>query len=527
MWFGHTTACGVWFVRNDGFSFSLFFTPLYLSFVIIMSQDGPVSIVVDDPQSTGFGPTKYTTYRLRTVGHGSATVRHRFSGFVNLRSELLLALPGVVVPPLPEKQIMSKFSAEFIEKRRKMLEIFLQRCLEHPIVSGCEKLHVFLTWQEGIRSAVIAQFVSFVLPPSPAGDMNYDALASAMGSLETFQQQLQGMRSRFKAVQRRESDNGTDLGTLATDLKNIADNPLNSVLSIALQPFSEGMQALATHTRSKSLGDKQTLIPKLKLHRMLALALMESFKGREKVSKEIDAINAKIKELLNSSTKLAGKPGKEKAVADLEHKVTEKRAEVEILRERFTLWTRTLHWELDRYQKAKNVEILAALQAHAVAQTESAGKQHELWGNLSAAVMNRVKQVTSEAACLAGAMDQLDPSLVGRPRAGSHSGGSQPGSQRQSFNNLSAAAPEAPPTPPPNPSAAAPTAGAGAAAAPAQAANPFAEPANPFAAPTPSVSYEPNFNPPPPPPVPGGDSLSSALWSAGGGGGNVGVGQSP
>ena len=42
--------------------------------------------------------------------------------------------------------------------------------------------------------------------------------------------------------------------------------------------------------------------------------------SEEKLSKDIEALNAKIKEQLNQSTKLAGKPGKEKQVADLEQK---------------------------------------------------------------------------------------------------------------------------------------------------------------------------------------------------------------
>jgi hypothetical protein len=109
------------------------------------------------------------------------------------------------------------------------------------------------------------------------------------------------------------------------------------VLAIALNPFSEGLQSLAKHTKAQAVGTKAWrhgshcatpsrciralfwrhgshsgtlslspncmcghsshrsiallcvvvqagLLAKLKLHRMLALAIIEQFKGREKVS---------------------------------------------------------------------------------------------------------------------------------------------------------------------------------------------------------------------------------------------------
>ena len=84
----------------------------------------------------------------------------------------LEALPGVVVPPLPEKKLTGKFGEEFVEKRRSMLEIFLNRCLLHPLVSCAERFSTFLTWNEGIRAAVHARAASFVLPPMPPDEFS-------------------------------------------------------------------------------------------------------------------------------------------------------------------------------------------------------------------------------------------------------------------------------------------------------------------------------------------------------------------
>lgn len=78
-----------------------------------------VQVNIGEPTSEGFGPRRYTTYRitsdirenyLHSYGGGelalanNVCVRRRFSDFLKLRSELLEACPGVIVPPLPEKQ---------------------------------------------------------------------------------------------------------------------------------------------------------------------------------------------------------------------------------------------------------------------------------------------------------------------------------------------------------------------------------------------------------------------------------------
>lgn len=79
-----------------------------------------VQMSIGEPISEGFGPRKYTTYRITTdirdhILHSTlsggelalangVSCRRRFSEFLKLRGELLDACPGVIVPPLPEKQ---------------------------------------------------------------------------------------------------------------------------------------------------------------------------------------------------------------------------------------------------------------------------------------------------------------------------------------------------------------------------------------------------------------------------------------
>jgi hypothetical protein len=206
-----------------------------------------VFITVDEPKSEGFGPTKHTTYRCSSRGSSGATasVRHRFSNFVQLRDTLLELLPGVVVPPLPEKQVMNRFAAEFVEKRRDMLETFLQQIVDHPLAATNEKVHTFLEWTESLRKPVLERCSGFQLPSLPPLEAG-DPLKDAGKMLDEFAKQLQSIRETFKRLQARQNEDGLDLHELSQGIKLLSNNPMNSVRARRPQPPHCAPPALST-----------------------------------------------------------------------------------------------------------------------------------------------------------------------------------------------------------------------------------------------------------------------------------------
>ena len=83
------------------------------------------------------GPNGETTTRI--------TVQRRFSQFVALHTALTRRLPGIVLPPLPEKQYAGRFSQDFVEARRGDLERYLNKIVRHPVVRYAEVLTFFLS----------------------------------------------------------------------------------------------------------------------------------------------------------------------------------------------------------------------------------------------------------------------------------------------------------------------------------------------------------------------------------------------
>ncbi|KAI0353964.1 PX-domain-containing protein [Trametes cingulata] len=72
------------------------------------------------------------------------TVHRRFSHFVALHTALTRLLPGIALPPLPEKQYAGRFSDDFVEARRGDLERYINRVVRHPVARYAEVLTFFL-----------------------------------------------------------------------------------------------------------------------------------------------------------------------------------------------------------------------------------------------------------------------------------------------------------------------------------------------------------------------------------------------
>ncbi|KAL7446230.1 hypothetical protein ACHAXM_010333 [Skeletonema potamos] len=130
-------------------------------------EDAIGYITVSDPVIHADGMNKYTSYRVdcrppplnnnnnntseetedlflqNNQGQYSSVLR-RYSDFLWLYERLHKERAGSIVPPLPEKQAVSRFSPEFVEERRVALERFLRRVILHPELMDCMALFTFL-----------------------------------------------------------------------------------------------------------------------------------------------------------------------------------------------------------------------------------------------------------------------------------------------------------------------------------------------------------------------------------------------
>eukprot|EP00521_Asterionellopsis_glacialis_P011163 CAMPEP_0195292008 /NCGR_PEP_ID=MMETSP0707-20130614/8557_1 /TAXON_ID=33640 /ORGANISM="Asterionellopsis glacialis, Strain CCMP134" /LENGTH=510 /DNA_ID=CAMNT_0040352379 /DNA_START=64 /DNA_END=1596 /DNA_ORIENTATION=+ len=126
----------------------------------VRPEDAASHITVSDPVQHTEGMNKYTSYRVDVRPPTTApstdnqdimlanttysAVLRRYSDFLWLYERLHRERAGAIVPPLPEKQAVARFTAAFVEDRRVNLERFLRRVAVHPELGDAKCLDTFL-----------------------------------------------------------------------------------------------------------------------------------------------------------------------------------------------------------------------------------------------------------------------------------------------------------------------------------------------------------------------------------------------
>ncbi|GAB5587093.1 Sorting nexin [Umbelopsis nana] len=135
-------------------------------------------------QSDG-GSNSYVAYNIRV---GDIETRRRYSEFESLRKALMRLYPTVIVPPIPEKHSITDYAAiqksvkddvVMIEKRKRMLQSFLNRVLNHSKLGSEHVFHRFLesgvSWSEVLHSPPLSTLpknpLHVSLAPKSTGDM--------------------------------------------------------------------------------------------------------------------------------------------------------------------------------------------------------------------------------------------------------------------------------------------------------------------------------------------------------------------
>ncbi|KAF9234262.1 hypothetical protein BU15DRAFT_90042 [Melanogaster broomeanus] len=147
------------------------------------------------------------------------TVQRRFSHFVVLHTALLRRLPGIALPPLPEKQYAGRFNAAFVEARRGDLERYIDRVVRHPIARYAEVLTSFLSCEDDLEwKRLMPQFLTMrAAGPSFFAHVFHPAfnvdVEDASETVERFDNHVravgkgvQGLRSTFSRVRQARID---------------------------------------------------------------------------------------------------------------------------------------------------------------------------------------------------------------------------------------------------------------------------------------------------------------------------------
>ena len=127
-------------------------------------NDKIIKIKINNPQEiiSGVLSSNYIVYDLYTEPFKWKVTR-RYSDFDKLRNILIKCFPGFNIPPLPNKKIGNRrFETDFIQKRMKFLELFINNVCENESFKTNECLLAFLSYNDREKfDAKLKEFSSF------------------------------------------------------------------------------------------------------------------------------------------------------------------------------------------------------------------------------------------------------------------------------------------------------------------------------------------------------------------------------
>ena len=110
-------------------------------------NEKPITVVIKNPKEKDQGVfgQNYILYEMITNPF-EWSVNRRYSDFDWLRKLLVKFYPGFIVPPLPNKKMGNRrFDLDFVMKRMKFLELFMNAVCENESFKASEVLLVFLS----------------------------------------------------------------------------------------------------------------------------------------------------------------------------------------------------------------------------------------------------------------------------------------------------------------------------------------------------------------------------------------------
>eukprot|EP00879_Flechtneria_rotunda_P002248 GHRR01002436.1.p1 GENE.GHRR01002436.1~~GHRR01002436.1.p1 ORF type:complete len:478 (+),score=184.33 GHRR01002436.1:327-1760(+) len=381
-------------------------------------------IVVADPVKQGEGVSAFVSYKVRTrtrlpqYNRPTSEVIRRFRDFVHLEQQLSEKHKGVIIPPLPEKNAVQKFqmSQEFIEERRRALQVFLNRAAAHPALATSPELQLFLeatedTWavemaraqqaagssggasgpKERLKDAVgwfkgLGQAATSIVAGSnkaadSAEDPEYIKVRDYLVALESHLAEAHRQAARLTSKEAELGEATLEFGQALERLGRLEEGNVSEAFSQFSSRASElvaarrkGCEALGAKFEAPLKEAVRTVRSVTAVCNDRALALSAHLAAKQ----DVDAKKVKW-------ARLRGTPGSppeklaeaEKEVSDAEGRLRETKIAYEEL-------VAVMTEELNRWQKDRAADMSALLRDFALAQASMASEGVRAWSGLLA-----------------------------------------------------------------------------------------------------------------------------------------------
>jgi sorting nexin-1/2 len=355
-----------------------------------------------------------------------SAVLRRYSDFLWLYERLHQERAGAVVPALPEKQPVGRFSPQFIEERRRLLEQFLRRVAVHPELSDAPCLDAFLraddvTFQaaKAAKNQVVqlgTSTASLMMAPSPMQGTSAaspkkeglkrwfaEAKTAVTGDLvrspdddlfEEISRYVAGLDNQMRNV----THQATGLVRKGKEMANglfefgLAFNLLGQTeadaLGEALQKMGETADKLsvlsAEHAEQEHRQFEEPLQDYVKTVHAVKLALQRRHEKLLTYSTCLSEVEGKAAQL----GKLRVQIGSEAKAYQTEMSLRRAQEAAELAQQDFAATSQRVLREVDRFKREKAEEMRSTVLDYIQLQVEYNKRMEEIWATLIPALEN-------------------------------------------------------------------------------------------------------------------------------------------
>ena len=325
-----------------------------------------------------------TSTNRPAFSYGQFSVVRRYSDFEWLVDQLGTFHPGIILPPIPEKQTVGRFSPDFVEQRRRGLERFICKIALHPVLvesvyfitfltaddvafgiakntaraERSEKSGSTLSWFSKAATSVanVATNKTVNIEKSPS-DLKIEEILEYLNQLETH---MCNVSKNTSLVVKRNRDMGNALFEFGQAFTWLGQSEGDALGTALVQVGNAADQLSVTSTEYAETEALHLEEPIQEYYRYVGSVKATIYRRQAKRGDYINAL-ADLEAKQQSYTKAVSMPGKEDKAAQKQKELEEAQVVVEATKKELDDVTDVLLNEFDKFKSEKAADIKALL----------------------------------------------------------------------------------------------------------------------------------------------------------------------
>lgn len=343
----------------------------------------------------------------------------RYSEFTWLAQQLSRSCPGAIVPAIPEKQIMGKFSSDFVESRRRALERFLTRISNHHELGKNENFVHFLQADEAALKAAIEvskslsskrlslatswlndtanQLANAGKVPhieSTSADQKIDEIQQSIAAME---RQMQNIAKHSEALVKRSKEMSHALDEFGQSFTALGISEGGEALGTALTQIGTAVDLISVSGTEHAEAEVLRLQEPLEEYVRMIGSVKAAMGVRQERKAAYVAVLTDLAVKQSAYEKLLGTPGKEEQAYQKKELVKNTEAQAEGAKEEFEQVTKRLLHDFELFKCQKAADIQEILLNFINLQIEFNRKSEQMWKDMVPVLANIAQGTVSPA----------------------------------------------------------------------------------------------------------------------------------